>query len=148
MIPIVIEDIPGADMAVQEADTLSFVTEWEQWHREHEVVLADEHGFLAITAIHWLTAEAQRFDDAPGAWLTGPDGAMVVLDRGEDLVVDGRRIRDLHSFGQIPERGSVNAVSGDAVIEVARRGGRDIIRPRHPQHPLRLSFVGVTSTGP
>lgn len=130
-------------MIVQEADTLSFVREWEQWHREHEVVLADEHGFLAITAIHWLTAEAQRFDDAPGAWLTGPDGVLVVLDRGEDLVIDGRRIRGLHSFGQVPERGSVNAVSGDAVIEVARRGGHDIIRPRHPQHPLRLTFAGV-----
>jgi uncharacterized protein len=130
-------------MTVQEADTLSFLQDWDRWHRQHEAHLADEHGFLAITSIRWLTTEAQRFDDAPGAWLTGPDGVTVVLDRGEDLRIDGRQIRDLYSFGQIPERGSVNAVSGDAVIEVAKRGGHDIVRPRHPEHSLRLSFAGV-----
>jgi len=29
------------------------------------------------------------------------------------------------------------------VIEVAKRGGYDIIRPRHPEHPLRVNFAGV-----
>jgi len=130
-------------MTVQEADTLSFLQEWGRWHRQHEAGLADEHGFLAITSIHWLTAEAQRFDDAPGTWLTGTDGVTVILDRGEDLRIDDRQVRGLYSFGQIPERGGVNAVSGDAVIEVAKRGGHDIVRPRHPQHPLRLNFAGV-----
>ena len=34
-------------------------------------------------------------------------------------------------------------VAGDAVIEVARRGGFDVVRPRHPGHPLRVEFRGT-----
>jgi hypothetical protein len=52
-------------------------------------------------------------------------------------VIDGSPVRGRHSSGVIPERGGVNAVWGDAVIEVARRGGNDIVRPRHPGNPLR-----------
>ena len=130
-------------MTVQEVDKLSFLQEWAQWHAEHEAALADEHGWLAITSVNWLTTEAQRFIDAPGAWLTGQDGVLVVLDRGEDLRVAGQAVLDQHVFEPIAERGGINAESGNAVIEVARRCGHYIIRPRHPESPLRLNFAGV-----
>ena len=48
----------------------------------------------------------------------------------------------------IPERGGVNAVWGDAVIEVAKRGGNDIVRPRHPDNPLRTAFRGTPTYPP
>jgi uncharacterized protein len=130
-------------MTVQEVDKLSFLQDWAQWHSEHEAALADEHGWLAITSVNWLTTEAQRFTDAPGAWLTGQDGVLVVLDRGEELQIDGQAVYDQYAFEPIPERGGINAVSGNAVIEVAKRMGHYIIRPRHPESPLRLSFAGV-----
>src|SRR6266705_1425162 len=135
-------------MTVQEVDKLSFLQEWAQWHGEHEAALADQHGWLAITSVNWLSAEAQRFTDAPGAWLSGEDRVIVVLDRGEDLRVDGQAVYDQavldqHVFDPIPERGGVTAASGNAVIEVAKRCGHYIIRPRHPESPLRLNFAGI-----
>ena len=69
-----------------------------------------------------LASEPQRFPDASGEWSTGPDGVVVVLAEGEELVIGGLPVSGRHSFGVIPERGSVNAVWADAVIEVAKRG--------------------------
>jgi uncharacterized protein len=133
------ETVPAVD---------DFTAEWDAWHRRQEARLADPHGFLAITSLNWLTGEPQRFPDAPGEWSTGPDGVVVTLSDGEELVIGGVPVRGQHSFGRIPERGGVNAVWGDAVIEVARRGGNDIVRPRHPDNPLRTAFRGTPAYTP
>lgn len=135
-------------MTVQDIDTATFEREWSQWHRRHEERLADPHGFLAVTGLHWLTAEPRRFDGAPGAWSTGEHGVSVVLDAGEELAVDGEPVRGRHDFGVIPERGGATAVFGDAVVEVAKRGGHDVVRPRHPEHPLRVAFAGTPAYAP
>src|SRR4051812_20531828 len=116
-------------MTVQQTDQTAYDRQWYAWRRRHERNLADPHGFLAITGLHWLDAEARRFDDAPGAWSTGADGVTVALADDEELVVDGAPVRGTHHFGVIAERGGVNAAFGDAVVEVAKRGGFDIIRP-------------------
>jgi uncharacterized protein (DUF1684 family) len=133
------ETVPGVD---------DFTAEWETWHRGKEARLADPHGFLAITSLNWLTDEPQRFPDAPGEWSAGPDGVVVTLADGEELVIGGVPVRGRYSFGHIPERGGVNAVWGDAVIEVARRGGNDIVRPRHPDNALRTAFRGTPAYTP
>ncbi|GGL92464.1 hypothetical protein GCM10010129_40250 [Streptomyces fumigatiscleroticus] len=126
----------------------AFTAQWEAWHRERDSALAHEHGFLAVTGLHWLSTDPERFPDAPGTWSTGTDGVTVVLGEGEELVVDGTTLRGRHPFGVIPERGSVDAVWQDAVIEVARRDGQDLIRPRHPRHPLRTAFTGTPAYAP
>jgi uncharacterized protein len=131
----------------------AFVAEWTVWHRQQEARLADPHGFLAITSLHWLTGTPQRFADAPGAWSTGPDGVVVELDdadrdQPDELTVAGQVVGGRHAFGPIAERASVNAVWGDAVLEVARRCGYDILRPRHPHNPLRLVFTGTPAYPP
>ena len=126
----------------------TFEQDWARWHRDHETRLASEHGFLAITSLNWLSDQPQRFPDAPGTWTTGPGGPVVSLGDGEVLVIDGIRVTGGTTFGQIPERGGVNARSGEAVIEVARRGGNDIVRPRHPDHPVRVGFSGVPAYEP
>jgi uncharacterized protein (DUF1684 family) len=135
-------------MTVQDLDRATFATDWQRWHVTHESVLADPHGFLAITGIHWLTDEGQRFPDAPGEWSTGADGVTVVLGADEELAVDGVAVHGRYSFGVIPERGGINATFDDAVVEVAKRGGHDIIRPRHPEHPLRAAFAGTPTYAP
>lgn len=128
--------------------TSGFTEAWRAWHRAHESARADPHGFLAVTSLNWLTEEAARFPDAPGAWHTGPDGPVVDLDAGESLEVDGATVTGRHAFGPIPERGGVNALAGDAVIEVARRGGADIVRPRHPDAPVLAAYTGTTTFEP
>lgn len=67
-----------------------FAAEWKQWHERHDANRADAHGFLAVTSLHWLSAEPAFFDDAPGAWSTGEAGPVVGLGRGESLVAASR----------------------------------------------------------
>lgn len=135
--------------SASDTDPAAFAAAWRAWHAAHERALADPHGFLAITGLHWLDATPQRFDDAPGAWSTGPGGPVVDLRADESVVVDGTEATGTrHAFGPVPERGQVEAVSGDTVLEVARRGGHDVLRPRHPDHALRRAFHGVPSYAP
>lgn len=129
-------------------DLRAFTEDWLDWYRAQEERLADPHGFLAITGLHWLDDRPRRFPDAPGAWSTAADGVTVALDDGEELVVEGSPVRGEHHFGVNPERGGVDAVWGDAVIEVAKRGGNDIVRPRHPDAPLRTAFTGTPTYAP
>ncbi|MFG2646035.1 DUF1684 domain-containing protein [Streptomyces sp. NPDC048370] len=129
-------------------DPARFAAEWEEWHRDKDARLASEHGFLAVTGLYWLSDEPQSFPGAPGTWSTGPEGVTVDLDEGTELVVDGTVVRGRHLFGVIPERGGVNAVWKDTVIEVAKRGGHDVVRPRHPGHPLRVDFTGTPAYVP
>jgi uncharacterized protein (DUF1684 family) len=126
----------------------SFAGQWEEWHRRHEEILAGRHGFLSITNIHWLDSEPRRFHDAPGAWSTGPDGVTVALDAGEELIVDGQARTRHHDFGVLPERASRFAYWGDDAVEVAKRGGYDLIRPRHPSNPLRVGYSGTPTFPP
>lgn len=138
-------------MTVQDHTTTDFETftqDWQDWHGRQEARLADPHGFLAITSLRWLTSAPERFDDAPGRWSTGPEGVRVLLDEGEELLVDGVAVRGEHGFGVIAERASLFPASGDAVIEVAKRGGHDILRPRHPENPLRVAFSGTPAYNP
>jgi uncharacterized protein (DUF1684 family) len=133
-----------ADSAAVDA----FTSDWEAWHAARDAALAHEHGFLAVTGLHWPAAEPQRFPGAPGTWTADADGVSVVLDEGEELVVDGTAVRGRHVFGDLPERGGVDAVWGDAVIEIAKRGGHHVLRPRHPGHSLRTGFTGTPSYAP
>ncbi|MBY8876295.1 DUF1684 domain-containing protein [Actinacidiphila acidipaludis] len=132
-----------------DTDRAAFTRQWAQWHARHEEVRADPHGFLAITGLHWLDATPTRYADAPGAWSTTEEGAVVVeLADGEELVLDGQVLRGRHDFGVVAERGSLFPAAGDAVIEVAKRGGHDIIRPRHPDHPPRVAYAGTPAYAP
>lgn len=135
-------------MSIQEIGQTTFEADWAEWHRRHEELRAAPHGFLAITGRHWLTPEPQRFEDAPGAWSATDDSVTVTLDDGEELAVDGEPVHGTWRFAPIPERGQVNATAGDAVIEVARRGGHMIVRPRHPDHPTRTGYAGTQAYAP
>ncbi|MEU0546316.1 DUF1684 domain-containing protein [Micromonospora sp. NPDC005979] len=126
----------------------AFDEDWQEWHRRHEEARADRHGFLAVAGLHWLTGEPQRFPGVPGTWHTGTEGPVVTIADDEEIVVDGRRVRERHEFGPIAERaGSTVGIDG-GVLEVARRGGHDILRPRRPDHPLRTSYRGTATYPP
>ena len=129
-------------------DSGAFVLDFRRWHDDHESRRADEHGFLAITGLHWLTPEPQRFPDVPGEWSTGSQGVTVALAENEELIVGGVPVRGSYLFGPIAERGGVNATFGDAVVEVAKRGGYDVIRPRHPTHRLLVDYAGTATFPP
>src|ERR1022692_2552774 len=135
-------------MTVQHIDRVAFAQQWQQWHAEHESKLADPHGFLAVTSLNWLSATPARFGDAPGSWSSTGAGVTVQLAEDEHLIIDGATVHGSYSFGVIGERDSGFAGFGDAVVEGAKRGGYDIVRPRHPGHPLRMNFAGVPAYDP
>ncbi|MFF2521133.1 DUF1684 domain-containing protein [Streptomyces liangshanensis] len=138
-------------MTVQDthqADRTGFAEEWRRWRDAHERWLADPHGFLAVTSLRWLDAEPARFPDAPGAWSATADGVEVRLDEGEELTVDGVAVHGTYRFGILAERASVYAEAGDAVIEVAKRGGHHIVRPRHPDSALLAAHVPAPAYEP
>jgi uncharacterized protein len=125
-----------------------FAAGWAAWHKQHQDRLAAPDGFLAITSINWLTETPARFPDAPGEWAADQAGVTVHLAPGEELTLDGTRIGGLHRFGRIPERGGLFPRDAAGVYEVARRGGNDILRPRHPDAPLRAGFLGTPAYAP
>ena len=129
-------------------DTETFAQEWAAWHEEHERRRASAHGFLAITSIRWLGEEPETYDDVPGAWSTGPEGVVVSLAEGESLEVDGDEVTGRYAFGVIEEGGGITATFDDAAVEVAKRGGSDIIRPRHPDSPVRSGYRGTPAYAP
>ena len=129
-------------------DSGTFAQQWADWHARHEAVRADPHGFLAITGLYWLTGEPQRLAGAPGEWWTGPGGPVVRLADGEELVVDGQPVHGEHAFGVIPERGGLTVHSGEVAIEVARRGGSDVVRPRDPDNPGLRAYPGTPAYAP
>lgn len=135
-------------MTIQQIDRAAFAQDWQAWHEERERILADPHGFLAVTGLHWLTADPQRIPRAPGRWSTSAEGALVELDPGEEITLEGTAITGEHRFAPLPERGGLTFPWEQGVIEVARRGGRDIVRPRHPDHPLRTGFREVPTYPP
>lgn len=134
---------PGASV-----DAAAFADEWEDWHRAHETRRADPHGFLAVTGLFWLDAEPSSIPGVPGRWSTGPGGPHVDLGPGESLTIDGETVTVRHSFGPIVERGGITVGFDQGVIEVARRGGRDILRPRRADHAFLEAYEGTPAYAP
>lgn len=126
-----------------EREYVSFTTDWQSWHESHETERASQHGFLAISSLNFLSAVPQRFPDAPGTWSTSIDGPVVELDEGESVFIGGAEVTGRHAFGPLAERTGIDVIAGDAVIELARRGGSDIVRPRHPGTALRTAYRGT-----
>jgi uncharacterized protein (DUF1684 family) len=124
-----------------------FAAQWERWHQDHERRRAGPHGFLAITGLHWLGDEPERFDDVPGAWSRDPNGVRVLLSDDEELTVDGEVVTGRHLFEDVDEQG-IRAYFGDAVVEVSRRDGHFIVRPRHPENVVRARYVGTPTYPP
>jgi hypothetical protein len=128
--------------------TETFASQWRRWHDQHEAHRADPHGFLAITSLNWLGPKPQRFPDAPGAWRADEAGVSVELEPGDELTLGHDTIRGTHTFGHVVERGGVFPRDRVGAYEVARRGGNDILRPRHPDSQTLLTYHGTPAYEP
>lgn len=134
----------------------TFDADWKQWHAEHERRRADPHGFLAVTWLHWLTAHATAFPGAPGTWRVQDDAVHLTIDAGESLLRDGVELNTAGAanadgelvFGPIAERDGLNLSYKDSVLELAKRGGEYVLRPRDPEHLLLLNYRGTPSYAP
>lgn len=127
---------------------------WESRHAEREARRRAADGFFAITGLYWLTPEPNRLPGVPGLWHLAerPEGGrapVVVLEKGELLLLDGEPLLGEHTFDGIPERGGVHLTIPDALsqgvtqVEVAERGGGHILRPKSATHPFLTEYEGT-----
>ncbi|GAA1835538.1 DUF1684 domain-containing protein [Pseudonocardia ailaonensis] len=129
----------------------TFVGDWTAWQAERERQRREPHGFLAYRDVHFLTAEPQAFTGVPGRWTTGQEGPAVELGPGETLTVDGHEIGGRHVFGPVAEREFRRAATlrdGDVVLELSKRGGRDLLRPLDPANGLRADYIETPAYAP
>ncbi len=135
---------------------VAFNTEWQQWHDAHEKLRSDPHGFLAVTELHWLTADATALAGAPGTWRVEDDAVHLTLAGGISLLRDGAELNTPDGlnangelvFGPIAERDGINLSYGDTVLELAKRGGEYVLRPRNPSNALLLKYQGTPAYAP
>jgi uncharacterized protein len=126
-----------------DASVTDFAGEWRAWHAAREQGLRDPRGWLAVTAIHWLTTAPQVFDDVPGTWCGGDQLATVTLGHGETLTAEGSLLTEgLHDLGPLDESG-LTVTFDNANAQVADRGGTVIVRPRHPDSPNLRAYRGT-----
>jgi uncharacterized protein (DUF1684 family) len=112
-----------------------FLGDWQAWREGRERRLRDPRGWLAITAIHWLTEQPRRYDDVPGTWVGGVHEATVMLGPGESLATEDDLLSEgTHRLAPLDEGGLTLGFDG-AVAQVAVREGSTIVRPRHPDSP-------------
>ncbi|MGW9415816.1 DUF1684 domain-containing protein [Arthrobacter cupressi] len=152
-------DILSTDILSAPKTSPAFAAEWAEWHAAHERHRADPHGFLAVSHLHWLDGTPQRLAGVPGTWSVTNDVVTVVLEAGESLRRDGRELNATDSgtslsFGPIAERAGINLQAGstavglETVVELAKRGGEYIVRPRDPRNPLLNEYRGTPAYEP
>ncbi|MBW4717713.1 DUF1684 domain-containing protein [Saccharothrix obliqua] len=107
--------------------TGTLAAEWAAWHGEREEALRDPHGWLSVTALHWLDATPRTFPDVPGEWST-----------------DGTSAHDGTAEHVLAEAASTLVDGAHGVrVEVLLRSGRYGLRVRDPRHPDLAAFTGV-----
>lgn len=130
------------------ADRRAFIQDWKAWHLTREATLSDPFGWLSVTDMYWLEATPRRYPGIPGEWASDDTGVSAQLAPGEELFVDGESVAGFHHFGTLRERQSITVRTSDFAVEIARRGGGDLIRPRHPDAPALAGFSGVPAFEP
>jgi len=119
--------------ALTTVDISAYADRWKAVREAREAQRGDPYGYLSYAAFHTLDASPQRFDGIPGTWTTGPNGPTVDLADGEELTVDVDVVAGSVAFAPLREREFRRAAQvGDVVLELSKRGGRDLLRPIDP----------------
>lgn len=128
----------------------TFTAEWKSWHASRERALAAEHGWLSLTALHWLRRDPQWLADLPGLWWYDEDGIHVEPGKHPDpLALDGAQLRKPAIVWR-KDSGPVGRLThGDRLIETLERGAGNLgLRVRDPKAPTRTEFSGVPAFDP
>jgi len=107
--------------------TATLAAEWAAWHAEREDALREPHGWLSITALHWLDRTPRSYPGVPGRWST--DGTSARVGTAEHTLAEA---------GSVLLDGE-----GGTKVEVVLRTGRYGLRVRDPRAPALRDFTGV-----
>ncbi|WP_028045286.1 DUF1684 domain-containing protein [Cellulomonas sp. URHE0023] len=131
-------------------DTDTFTAEWEAWHASRDAYFAEPHGWVAITSLHWLTAEPVVFDEFPGRWTAAPGQVLTIEAAAQDGLVlpDGDVVDGVSTLDPVEGGPGLRVRSGDLILEVARRTAHVIIRVHDPRAPQLAAFTGIPAYAP
>jgi uncharacterized protein (DUF1684 family) len=119
-------------------------TAWETWHAKREELLRTPHGWLSLTALHWLDDTGQEFDGLPGTWRATGDGRVEVTAAAADgLAVDGAPVDGTVRLEPVDGQPGVLVEVGECKIEVIRRTDSYALRVRDPEAITRTAFTGA-----
>lgn len=126
----------------------AFVADWEDWHASREAYFRQPHGWVAITALHWLSAEPRPLAGVPGIW--SADGIVRIEAVAHDALVlpDGTTVDGVATIDPVEGAPGLEVRSGDLLLEVARRTGHVIVRVHDPAAPQLAAFDGIPAYAP
>lgn len=134
-------------MSHTDLDT-SFADAHAHWHEQVEAGRTSPHGPLSLTAIHWLSDQAEALPGLPGLWSAASDGTVSVsLDTGDGVTRGGVTLDGTLTLGPLTGIDAEVLEWGDTRIQAAARGGRIAVRLQDPAAPARAAYTG-TSTFP
>jgi uncharacterized protein (DUF1684 family) len=118
--------------------------DWASWHAEREEDLRAPHGWLSLTALHWLDAEPRAFDGLPGTWRATGDGGVEVTGAVADgLVVSGAPVASTVRLEPVDGLPGAIVEVGPRKVEVVRRTDSYALRVRDPEATTLTEFVGA-----
>lgn len=131
-----------------EPDREQFVRDWVSWRVRRAEKLREPHGWLSVTALHWLTGELRPYWGVPGWWNGRPAGVTVHAAPEDGLVLHGRPVRGTVVIEVADGAPSAWATHGDKAIEILQRSSRYALRIRDPHAATRTWFAGVPAYDP
>ena len=129
------------------ADPAAARRDWDAWRARRTEVLSDPHGWLSLTALHWLGGAPARAGDLPGRWWSAADGVHVRAQEADGLFLDGAPLTGEHVLHPVDDGEGVTVVTGERHVEVLRRSGNAGLRVRDPRSPVLAGFSGVPVFG-
>lgn len=141
---LVVEE-EGATMAV---DPRTLVSEWDAWRADREEALRAPHGWLSLTALHWLDAEPAVFADAPGSWRVHDDGVLLCAELADGLSHGAEPIEGELVLSPVEGGAGITLDHGERQLEVIQRGGAYALRVRDPRAATRTGFTSVPTFAP
>src|SRR3954452_18487210 len=111
--------------------------DWTAWHDEREEQLRTPHGWLSLTALHWLDTAPTEVPDLPGRWRATGDGGVELTTAPTTagaLAVDGAPV---HGGGRLEPGGGKPGGAGGRQAGRAGRGGGAPGRGDPPHRLLR-----------
>ena len=123
---------------------------WHQFRSARNEELSQEHGWLTLTSLQWLTEEPSPMELLPGSW--SADGTSAELsasaEDGLTLVSTGLPVDGTVTASLADEDSLLWVYFGGAdgrrvAVELARRGGRYALRTRDAASAVYTGFNGV-----
>ncbi|WP_341395710.1 DUF1684 domain-containing protein [Arthrobacter sp. G119Y2] len=123
---------------------------WLAFRSARNRELGQEHGWLTLTSLQWLTPVPAPAEGLPGLWSgTETEAALsAAVGNGLTLVESGTAVDGTVTVSLEDEESLLwvqfgGSDGGRIVVELARRGGRYALRTRDAESPVFTAFSGV-----